>query len=582
MTNLTYSDSVRVELIDSMGSDSGIIAAARVSTGYEKREDETDFGFFETKEAALEHIAAKQKKDEGLIQYLMREKHGCYSSDTEVLTQDGWKFWPDVSENDKFLTRDLDTGLMEYQTPSRIVRAGYSGDMIKFSNKHLNLLVTPNHNMVSSHRINSAGDYTPPTLRRADTMVGRAYRVPKSGGVWVGKKTDFTLAELALLGFFIGDGSSSGATPTFNIRKTREISFLEETVAQIPKAGVHVLASGARSVVGLRREVLKLLHSAYTANKEKHVPSTVRGGSVAELSSIFSGLMASDGTTNEHRQNYFTTSAVLAGHVQELAVKIGLCADIRRASSTIGKFAGELSKPVFAVGIFSGRNANPRLGWTKFLREKEITTEKYTGTVYCATVPSGTLYVRRNGKTAWSGNSPFEHNSMTFRISAPIFVFREFHRHRIGWSYNEQSGRYSKLSPEFYVPKKSRPLVNVGTSAAPEFAPGTDEQFDLTTSKLEEAHSSAWDTYEELLNAGVANEVARVVLPVGIYSTMYATCNARSLMAFLSLRTMDERAKFKSRPQHEITLVAARMEEEFANLFPITYEKYNKFGRVAP
>ncbi|GAA3042274.1 hypothetical protein GCM10020000_21500 [Streptomyces olivoverticillatus] len=58
--------------------------------------------------------------------------------------------------------------------------------------------------------------------------------------------------------------------------------------------------------------------------------------------------------------------------------------------------------------------------------------------------------------------SPFEHNSMTFFISAPIFVFREFMRHRVGWSYNEESGRYRELEPVFYVPGESRKLVQEG------------------------------------------------------------------------------------------------------------------------
>lgn len=178
--------------------------------------------------------------------------------------------------------------------------------------------------------------------------------------------------------------------------------------------------------------------------------------------------------------------------------------------------------------------------------------------------------------------SPFEHNSMTFYVKAPIFVFREFHRHRVGWSYNEMSGRYTKLLPEFYVPAYERPLVNIGTSAKPEFASGTENQFWDTEEALKSSYEVAWDNYEALLSRGVANEVARSVLPVGIYSQMYATANARSIMNFLSLRTKDERATHYSRPQHEIELVARKMESIFAEHFPITYEAYNKYGRVAP
>jgi len=178
--------------------------------------------------------------------------------------------------------------------------------------------------------------------------------------------------------------------------------------------------------------------------------------------------------------------------------------------------------------------------------------------------------------------SPFEHTAMKFYVKAPIFVFREFHRHRIGFSYNEMSGRYTKLLPEFYVPKKSRPLVNTGGSANPKFEPGSNFQTRLLERLLQHGYKVTWAIYSALIKAGIGNEVARVILPVGIYSQMYVTCNARSLMSFLSLRTFEPEATFPSNPQHEIELVARKMEEEFARLFPITYEAWVARGRVAP
>ena len=178
--------------------------------------------------------------------------------------------------------------------------------------------------------------------------------------------------------------------------------------------------------------------------------------------------------------------------------------------------------------------------------------------------------------------SPFEHNSMTFRISAPIFVFREFQRHRIGWSYNEVSARYKKLEPRFYIYPGERPLVQEGSSAHPDLVHGDDSLTLSTNGTLYTAYKEAWNMYELLLKDGVANEVARAVLPVGIYSEMYATCNARSLMSFLSLRVDSEDAKYETKPQWEIETVARQMEFEFAGLFPSTYTSFVKNGRVAP
>jgi thymidylate synthase (FAD) len=177
--------------------------------------------------------------------------------------------------------------------------------------------------------------------------------------------------------------------------------------------------------------------------------------------------------------------------------------------------------------------------------------------------------------------SPFEHTSMTFFISAPIFVFREFMRHRIA-SYNEESGRYRELKPVFYIPNKDRNLIQIGKTGAYEFIPGTDEQFQVTVDAMKDAYIVAYDSYKKMLDAGIAREVARAVLPVATYSSMYVTMNARALMNFLSLRTSREGSHFPSYPQREIEMVAEKMEAEFAKLMPLTYQAFEKSGRVAP
>lgn len=177
--------------------------------------------------------------------------------------------------------------------------------------------------------------------------------------------------------------------------------------------------------------------------------------------------------------------------------------------------------------------------------------------------------------------SPFEHNSMTFYVNAPIFVFREFMRHRIA-SYNEESGRYRELRPVFYVPARERNLVQVGKPGAYEFLPGSDEQHALVDIAARDAAAFAYDAYQRMLEAGVAREVARIVLPLNIYSSMYVTLNARSLMNFLSLRTRVEGTHFPSFPQREIEMCAEKMEAFWADLMPLTRAAFNANGRVAP
>ncbi|MEU4244238.1 FAD-dependent thymidylate synthase [Actinoplanes sp. NPDC026619] len=178
--------------------------------------------------------------------------------------------------------------------------------------------------------------------------------------------------------------------------------------------------------------------------------------------------------------------------------------------------------------------------------------------------------------------TPFEHNSMTFLVQAPIFVFREFHRHRAGWSYNEESGRYRELQPVFYTPAADRRLVQRGRPGKYEFAEGTPEQHKQAVYVMESAYRHSFAAYREMLAAGIAREVARAVLPVGLFSSMYATCNARSLMHFLSLRTKKDNAKVPSFPQREIEMVAERMETAWAALMPLTHAAFEAHGRVAP
>jgi len=134
----------------------------------------------------------------------------------------------------------------------------------------------------------------------------------------------------------------------------------------------------------------------------------------------------------------------------------------------------------------------------------------------------------------------------------------------------------------FYVPSPERKLVQVGKPGAYDFEDGTKEQLDLTQEEIKAVCTEAYASYQRMLEAGVAREVARVVLPVTLYSSMYVTMNARSLMNFLSLRTKREGTFFPSFPQREIEMVAEKMEDFWAPLMPMTAESFTQNGRVAP
>lgn len=181
--------------------------------------------------------------------------------------------------------------------------------------------------------------------------------------------------------------------------------------------------------------------------------------------------------------------------------------------------------------------------------------------------------------------TPFEHSALTFFVHAPIFVWREWHRHRVGFSYNEESGRYKQLEPVFYLPERNRPMMKVEgwKPGRPKFALcESDEKFQAFISRKKRQYVSAYDSYELSLLEGFDPGLARIDLPVGIYSGCWVTCNPRSLMNFLSLRINEESAKFVSYPLYEIELAARACEEIFAKGWPITYTAFNDNGRVAP
>ena len=170
--------------------------------------------------------------------------------------------------------------------------------------------------------------------------------------------------------------------------------------------------------------------------------------------------------------------------------------------------------------------------------------------------------------------TPFEHNSFRFHIRCPIFVAREWMRHRVG-SFNEFSLRYAKATDDFYVPEAEDVRSQVGKPGAYSFEAVSDEVAEETLEKLRAVYGHAYATYQELVELGVARELARCALPVGAYTEFYWTVNARSLMNFVSLRNAET-------AQREIRRYAEACERFLEQQMPVTYAAFVANGRVAP
>jgi thymidylate synthase (FAD) len=180
--------------------------------------------------------------------------------------------------------------------------------------------------------------------------------------------------------------------------------------------------------------------------------------------------------------------------------------------------------------------------------------------------------------------TPFEHASLTFFVHAPVFVWWEWVRHRIGHSFNLESGRYKELEPVFWVPRHGRKMVPspLHKPARPSFDPASTFIEKNLRDGLRNSYSAAWDVYRDAIDSGIATEVARAALPFAVYYSGWVTVNPRSLMSFLSLRTHEDDATFQSYPQAEIEEAARSAEAAFAEGWPITYKAFCDLGRVAP
>ena len=171
--------------------------------------------------------------------------------------------------------------------------------------------------------------------------------------------------------------------------------------------------------------------------------------------------------------------------------------------------------------------------------------------------------------------SPWEAVTFRFDVKAPIFVIREWQRHRIS-SFNEQSARYSVVPDHYYVPDAEYVRQQVGTPGNYSFTAIEDPAIvEQTIETLDRVQREAFAAYHELLEQGVAKELARTVLPVGMFSRMKWTVNLRGLFNFLSLRNHEH-------AQREIRDYAAAVEELAKTVVPVAFEVFEENGRVCP
>lgn len=340
----------------------------------------------------------------------------CFSEDTEVLTEDGWKLFKEVTLEDKVATLNQE-GFLEYQQPTDILKEPYVGELIAFKSSKIDLLVTPNHNMYVRRREEPKFE-----LRPAYDAINWSRSEMEKSAHWEGierpffylppitnskfgnvEKIDMDL-WLEFLGYYLSEGcvylrkririvnGKEYAAVDYNVliaQDRKNIPEREKITACLQKLPFTFHSSDDHQF-RITNKQLALYLIAFGKSHEKYIPKELKQLSKRQLRILFSALMLGDGSKTG--KSFYTNSTTMAGDFQELLLKLGF------AGSTHVK---DTRKPraVYKIHILDDLGKD---FLTPFYPRRTI--EKYSGHVYCVTVPNRVIYVRRSGKALFCGN----------------------------------------------------------------------------------------------------------------------------------------------------------------------------------
>lgn len=538
----SFRSDVTVELVKHSAADSDVLWAARVSTAGEQ---------------SLEELKKDPERSKGLINYLMRDRHGSpfeHNSMTFFISAPIFVFREFMRHRvgwciagDTEITLESEAGNPRRRTIAELYELWHLG--------------------VEDRLPDSAGGVT--WHSRAGKWMAQVRRGEKNH--YLGLYENREAAESAVAEF-------RELHPSTRIRRLESVRrnhvrcYDEETLLAQRARIVDVIESGVKSLIKITTESGKTLRSTVD-----HAVLTPEGWCKAGELSVGDAVMAA-GTEPRPSQAPVPPSlrrgigVWTSAQRERLIEEIDTChlcgQDFARAELALDHVvpvAGDLARAL------DEKNLAPACEPCHAIKSAGEQALDQRGGELARAVPDRIVAIEQDGE------------EMTYDLSVEgpwhNFLANGIVVHN---SYNEESGRYRELLPHFYVPDEARKLVQEGRPGKYVFVEGTQAQQELVGRVMEDSYVHAYEAYQEMLAAGVAREVARAVLPVGLFSSMYATCNARSLMHFLGLRTQHELAKVPSFPQREIEMVGERMEAEWARLMPLTHSAFNANGRVAP
>lgn len=432
---------MKVELIDNMGNDLSVIRAATASFAKDPVEwDEKKHprlinylargmaqAEFKELVESLEHIpshingwkAREKFVENALEQYRHTPTHFCYDDKTEIITPSGWKLFSDLTDDDLVGQVDYsqETMVLSWVKPSHIVREPFNGNLLACKGTTIDYAVTPNHRMLLKPRTSSG--WKPFEVRTALEVHNKDFKVSTTARL--AQQGIGSYQEGLLYGFLLADGFVSWQQIKVRLKRQRKIEFLTNLLNDLNIEFKLTISNGVYEFSFYH----ELKDKIGTATTKKLCVDYITS-STDYLQGIYDGYMQGDGS-KKHKQYCFASSSVT------------LFNDICFLSSVLG-YQPFVNKPkhfnnpnhsVNYRGIISSRiRANTRLA--------EFYELPYNGKVYCVTVPTGMVLVRRNGVQIVSGNSPFAHTAITLRLKAPIAIHAQMMKHTVGFAHNTQ------------------------------------------------------------------------------------------------------------------------------------------------
>lgn len=359
--------------------------------------------------------------DEYVTWSIEKYKKGCYDDDTEVLTKAGWKYFKDITLNDEILTLNKNNFQMEYQKPLRKVE-GKSNKMIHFKNKHLDILVTPDHNMFVG--VSKKGIINYGFMKATDMLKGKFFFY--RSGIWVGKKEQyFVLPKIAkvknhiethkkelnmniwldFFGRWIAEGWTHRNKRGYSISlRTESLDFKNKYIADLNNLGFKHSIFRRKNMweINIYNKQLWTYLRQFGKARNKFVPIEIKNLCKEQLSIFLDAYIDGDGL-RKTRDIIYTSSKQLSDDTQEISLKLGGYCNYGRRTR-LPRFIKSLNRTIYPRGesydvYLKGRR--------KTISTDHITKEvvDYSGKIWCAEVPNHIMYIRRGGKAWWCGNT---------------------------------------------------------------------------------------------------------------------------------------------------------------------------------